>query len=72
MVEKLKMEQIKSHKVSYENNDSLTISSPAKGGEIKVYLDYNDVELCKKKIDNAIECREYANIKLKVNGVELK
>ena len=47
-----------------ENPDSLEIGTPAKGGAIKVYGDFNDKEIFQKKIDNALELRTYANNKL--------
>ena len=50
-----------------ENPDSLEIGTPAKGGGIKVYGDFNDKEAFKLKIDNAIELRAYANEKI-LNG----
>ena len=50
-----------------ENPDSLEIGTPAKGGAIKVYGDFNDKDTFQKKIDNAIELRTYANEKI-LNG----
>ncbi len=50
-----------------ENKDSITCSTAAKGGEIKVYLNFSKLEECKNKIDNALQLRAYANEKL--NGV---
>jgi len=41
--------------------DSLELSTPARGGAIKVYCDFNDAEGTKLKIDKAIEARAYAN-----------
>lgn len=50
-----------------ENADSITLSTPAKGGEIKVYGDYNDAEAFKAKIKKAIEVRRYAQTELEMN-----
>ena len=47
-----------------ENPDSIEIGTPSKGGAIKVYCDFANVEGCKAKIDNAIEIRNYTNAKL--------
>jgi len=53
-----------------ENPDSLEIGTPAKGGAIKIYGDFNDKDNFQKKIDNAIEMRNYANQKLNNGKVE--
>ena len=47
-----------------ENPDSLEIGTPSRGGPIKIYCDFTNTEACKIKIDNAIEIRSYANLKL--------
>jgi hypothetical protein len=47
-----------------ENPDSLEIGTPSKGGAIKVYCDFMQPDICKQKIDNAIEVRNYTNAKL--------
>ena len=47
-----------------ENPDSLEIGTPAKGGAIKVYGDFSNKDEFQKKIDNAVELRNYANQKL--------
>ncbi len=47
-----------------ENPDSIEISTPAKGGAIKVYGDFSKPEEFKRKIDAAIEARAYAQGKL--------
>ena len=54
-------------KVVNENPDSLKIGTPAKGGEIKIYGNFDDVESFKKKIDNAKLVKEYANQNIAVN-----
>ncbi len=46
-------------------SDSLEIGTPAKGGAIKVYCDFKNLDETKAKIDNAIQAREYAQSKLK-------
>ena len=50
-------------KVINENPDSLEIGTPAKGGSIKVYGNFDNPEAFKKKIDNAFEVRNHANSK---------
>ena len=52
------------HKIVDECKDSIEISTPSKGGAIKVYGDFTNPDSFKKKIDNAIIIREYANSKL--------
>jgi len=51
-------------KIINDNPDSLEIGTPAKGGAIKIYGNFNDVESFKQKIDNAKKVREYANIQI--------
>lgn len=51
-------------KIVNDNPDSLTIGTPGKSGEVKVYGNFNEIETFKKKIDNAFELRKYANEKL--------
>lgn len=62
------MEEMKNiiveHREVGKLQDSLTVGTPAKGGEIKVYSDFSDLDATKRKIDNAIQAREYANSKL--------
>ena len=41
--------------------DSLEIGTPAKGGAIKIYTDFSDVEGTKEKIRRAVEARTFAN-----------
>ena len=48
------------NKMVNDNADSLEIGTPAKGGAIKCYLNFDRVEEFKKKIDNAFEVRRYA------------
>jgi len=52
------------HKEVGKLQDSLEIGTPAKGGAIKVYCDFSNVEETKSRIDNAIIAREYAKTKL--------
>ena len=47
-----------------ENPDSLEIGTPAKGGAIKIYGDFNDKDTFQRKIDNALELKNYANQKM--------
>jgi len=51
-----------------ENPDSIEIGTPSKGGAIKVYCDFMNIETCKAKIDNAIFVRNYTNNKLGSNS----
>ena len=41
--------------------DSLEIGTPAKGGAIKIYTDFSDVEGTKEKIRRAVEARTFAS-----------
>jgi len=50
-----------------ENPDSIEIGTPSKGGAIKVYGDFADVEAFKKKIDAAAEVKKYANANIAIN-----
>ncbi len=50
-----------------ENPDSIDIGSASKGGKVKIYGDYSDVETFKKKIDGAKEVKDYANANLAIN-----
>jgi benzoyl-CoA reductase/2-hydroxyglutaryl-CoA dehydratase subunit BcrC/BadD/HgdB len=47
-----------------ESPDSLEIGSASKGGGIKVYGSFERLEEFKKKIDNAMEARAYAQSKM--------
>jgi hypothetical protein len=47
-----------------ERPDSLEFGTPSKGGTVKVYFDSGNLDDTKKRIDNAIAAREYANQKL--------
>ncbi len=49
-----------------ENPDSIVIGTPAKEGAIKVYGDSSKPEEFKKKIDDMIEIRKYANAQIEV------
>ena len=51
-------------KIVNDNPDSLTVGTPGKQGEVKVYGNFNDMEAFKAKIDNAAALRSYANEKL--------
>ena len=53
-------------KIVNDNPDSLTLGTPGKTGEVKIYGNFNDLEAFKAKIDNAVIVREYANSK--ING----
>ena len=47
-----------------ENPDSIEIGTPSKGGAVKIYADFGNLEAAKRKIDNAFEARKYAQEKL--------
>ena len=55
------------HREIGKMQDSLEVGTAGKGGSIKVYGDFNDLDAFKKKIDNAVIARSYANEKLGVN-----
>lgn len=48
-------------KIVTENPDSIEIGTPSKGGALKVYGNFNDLETFKKKIESARAVRDYAN-----------
>ncbi|HED05062.1 MAG TPA: hypothetical protein ENI61_00075 [Ignavibacteria bacterium] len=54
-------------KVIKENPDSIEIGTPSKGGALKIYGDFNKLDEFKKKIDNAMEIKAYANRDVAVN-----
>ena len=56
------------HKHISENPDSVEIGTPAKGGAIKIYGNYDNVEAFKLKVDNAILVRKYAQAGLNGGG----
>ncbi len=60
-------ENVSITKIINENNDKLEIGTPAKGGSIRVSGDFNKPDEFKKKIDKAIEVRNYANAKIAIN-----
>ena len=43
-----------------ENPDSIEIGAPSKGGAVKVYLDASRPEEAKKKIEEAMKLRKFA------------
>ena len=47
-----------------ENPDSITLGTPGKLGEVKIYGDFSDADAFKIKVDNAAMIREYATKKL--------
>ena len=47
-----------------ENPDSLEFGTPSRGGVIKLYCNFENLEATKLKIDRAFEAREYANGKM--------
>lgn len=48
----------------HDNPDSIEIGTPAKGGGIKVYGDFNNPDDFKRKIRNAKEVKQYAQQEL--------
>jgi hypothetical protein len=48
-------------KIITENPDSIEMGSAAKGTKVKIYGDFSNLELFKKKIDAARAARDYAN-----------
>ncbi len=57
------MEQTTIQRIINENPDSLEIGTPAKGGAIKVYGNFENKEVFKAKLDAAIEVRAYAQLR---------
>jgi hypothetical protein len=57
--EKELLEKLKALIREQDNPDSIEIGTPSKGGAVKIYMNFSDLEACKKKIDNAKEVREY-------------
>jgi hypothetical protein len=51
--------QIHIHK--NENPDSIELGTPSKGGAIKVYGDYSNLDEFKAKLANAAKLRTHAN-----------
>lgn len=42
------------------NTDSITVGTPSKGGEMKVYFNASDPMKARERIDNALKLRAYA------------
>ena len=59
-------------KTIMENADRFEIGTAGKGGAIKVSGDFNDMETFKKRIDNAVELRKYAQSKMEPVAEEPK
>ena len=65
--EMIKMDKISMLKIMElfdVKQDSLEVGTASKGGGIKVYVNFSDLEETKTKIDNAIIAREYARKKI--------
>jgi len=45
----------------------LEIGAASKSGKIKIYFNSDNVEEAKKKVDNAIEVKNYASAKISIN-----
>ena len=54
------------HRHYNQNADSIEIGTPSKGGAIKIYGNFGDVDEFNKKIDYAKKVREYAQSQLGV------
>lgn len=54
------------HRHINEEPDSIEFGTPSKGGAVKVYGNYKDMDSFKKKIDNAKEIRKYADANLSI------
>lgn len=54
-------------RVIHDSPDSIEIGTPSKGGAVKIYGNFEDVESFKKKIDNAKEVKKYAEANIMVN-----
>lgn len=52
------------HREIEKLQDSLTIGTPSKGGELKIYTDFSDGALTRLKIDAAFVARAYAQAKM--------
>ena len=52
------------HRVIRENADSIEIGTAGKGGAVKVYLDFNDVEVSKVKVKKALALRKWASVEI--------
>ena len=48
--------------------DSITLGTPSRGGEIKVYGDYNNPEEFQRKINVALQLRETTNQRMYGSG----
>ena len=51
-----------------DNPDSIEIGTPAKGGAIKIYGNFDDKESFKQKIDIAKDIKEYAQKQLGITN----
>jgi hypothetical protein len=56
------------HKEIGKYQDSLDIGSATKGGNIKVYVNANDLTEAKVRFDNMLALKSYANQKVNENG----
>ena len=52
------------HKELGQFQDSISLGTEAKGGNIKIYCNFQNVEEAKQKIDNALLMRKYAQEKI--------
>jgi len=50
------------NRIIHQDADSIELGTPAKGGAIKVYLDFNNPDECEAKIQKALEIQAKANL----------
>jgi hypothetical protein len=63
-MEKIDSKIIVEHRDVDKFQDSLEIGTAGKGGNIKVYGDFNQPDIFRNKIDEAIKLRQYVNTKI--------
>ena len=51
--------------------DSITIGTPGKGGEIKIYFDSGDLSEAQVRISNAVAARQFLLNKLSSGGMRV-
>lgn len=53
------------------HSDSITVGTPGKGGEIKVYFDSGNLSEAQTRISNACEARQFLLNKLSSGGMRV-
>jgi len=51
--------------------DSITIGTPGKGGEIKVYFNSSDLSESQTRIDNSVQLRQHLLTRLSEGGARV-